>query len=315
MNHRRTLLALILFFVLLAASGSLGALAQTEPPRLPDAAAPVSDRDIPPGDEKSGAAQAPTGDAPVPDDVVYADDLIVQYSLCVGYDCVNNENFGFDTIRLKENNLRIHFEDTSNSASFPTTDWRLIANDSANGGASYFLIEDSTAGTQPFRVEAGAPTHLLYLDSSGRVGIGTNDPQSALHVMGVVTELSDRNAKENFSPVDGESVLARLLDLPLTIWNYKQDPDTVRHMGPTAQDFYAAFGLGASDTSLAALDVNGVTLAAVQELAAQLAEKDAELAAVQAQNADMQEQLNDLTARLAALEALLAAQPPAGGQD
>src|SRR6185369_2938107 len=52
-------------------------------------------------------------------DVVFADDVIVQGSECVGLDCVNNENFGFDTLRLKENNTRIHFDDTSVSAGFP----------------------------------------------------------------------------------------------------------------------------------------------------------------------------------------------------
>ena len=57
---------------------------------------------------------------PMPDQVI-PDDLIVQGSLCVGFDCVNNESFGFDTIRLKENNTRIKFEDTSVGASRPTT--------------------------------------------------------------------------------------------------------------------------------------------------------------------------------------------------
>jgi hypothetical protein len=71
-------------------------------------------------------------------DQVIPDDLIVQGSECVGLDCVNNENFGFDTIRLKENNLRIHFDDTSTQAGFPNRDWRLIANDSASGGANKF---------------------------------------------------------------------------------------------------------------------------------------------------------------------------------
>ena len=59
-------------------------------------------------------------------DFVIADDLIVQGSACVGLDCVNNEPFGFDTIKLKENNLRIKFEDTS-VAPFPTNDWQLTA--------------------------------------------------------------------------------------------------------------------------------------------------------------------------------------------
>ena len=67
-------------------------------------------------------------------DQVINDDLIVTFSECIGNDCVNGESFGFDTLRLKENNLRIKFQDTSNSASFPTNDWQLTANDSSNGG-------------------------------------------------------------------------------------------------------------------------------------------------------------------------------------
>src|SRR5205085_5224679 len=69
----------------------------------------------------------------MPDDVI-PDDLIVQGSACIGLDCVNNESFGFDTIRLKENNTRIKFDDTSTGAGFPNHDWQLTANDSANGG-------------------------------------------------------------------------------------------------------------------------------------------------------------------------------------
>ena len=82
-------------------------------------------------------------------------------SLCVGNDCVSAESFGFDTIRIKENNLRFHFQDTSTAASFPTTDWRLIANDSATGGASYLGIEDATAGNIVFRVAGGASANSL----------------------------------------------------------------------------------------------------------------------------------------------------------
>ncbi|HEX2123520.1 MAG TPA: hypothetical protein VHL59_17955, partial [Thermoanaerobaculia bacterium] len=81
-------------------------------------------------------------------DQVIPDDLIVQGSTCVGFDCVNNESFGFDTIRLKENNTRIKFEDTS-TGSFPTNDWQLTANDSASGGASKFSIEDITGAKVP----------------------------------------------------------------------------------------------------------------------------------------------------------------------
>ncbi len=110
-------------------------------------------------------------------DQVIADDLIVVGSECVGLDCVNNENFGFDTLRLKENNTRIKFEDTS-VGSFPSTDWELTANDSSSGGTNRFSITDVTGGKTPFTVVAGAPSNSLYVSSSGNVGIGTSTPGS-----------------------------------------------------------------------------------------------------------------------------------------
>src|SRR5882724_12920864 len=85
-----------------------------------------------------GASLAAAGSAKA--DTVIPDDLIVQGSACVGLDCVDGESFGFDTLRLKENNTRIKFDDTSTSAGFPNHDWQLTANDSASGGANKFSI-------------------------------------------------------------------------------------------------------------------------------------------------------------------------------
>ncbi|HBL29156.1 MAG TPA: hypothetical protein DD490_20180, partial [Acidobacteria bacterium] len=90
-------------------------------------------------------------------------------------------SFGFDTIRLKENNLRIKFEDTS-TGTFPTNDWQLTANDSASGGASKFSIEDITGAKVPFTVTAGASTNSIFVDSTGRVGFRTSTPVLDLHV-------------------------------------------------------------------------------------------------------------------------------------
>ena len=118
---------------------------------------------------------------PVFADVVHLDDVIIDGSECVGNDCVNGESFGFDTIRLKENNLRINFYDTSSISNYPTNDWRILINDSNDGGASYFSIEDSNEGTRPFTVEAGAPNNALYVDDYGRVGIGTAIPAVEIH--------------------------------------------------------------------------------------------------------------------------------------
>ena len=115
-------------------------------------------------------------------DVVTADDAIIQGSLCVGLDCVNNESFGFDTIRLKENNTRIKFDDTSTSSGFPNNDWQLTANDSASGGANKFSIEDITGSKVPFTITAGAPTNSIFVDSTGRLGLRTATPVLDVHI-------------------------------------------------------------------------------------------------------------------------------------
>ena len=117
-------------------------------------------------------------------DIIHADDVIINGgSLCVGMDCVNGESFGFDTLRLKENNLRIHFNDTSASASFPSNDWRITANDSSNGGANKFSIDDVDGGRTPFTIEAGAQANTLYVEADGDVGVKTSNPVVDIHVV------------------------------------------------------------------------------------------------------------------------------------
>ncbi len=111
------------------------------------------------------------------------DDLVVVGSVCVGLDCTNNESFDFDTLRIKENNTRIRFFDTSNSASFPGTDWELVANDSTNGGANKFGILDLDNNNEIFVVEAGAPANSLLVDDRGRVGFGTSTPLLDQHIL------------------------------------------------------------------------------------------------------------------------------------
>jgi hypothetical protein len=123
----------------------------------------------------------------VPDDVI-PDDLIVQGSACVGFDCVDGEVFGFDTIRVKENNTRIQFDDTSTSAGFPTNNWQIRANNSASGGASFLAFVDqgasgnSETGTILFEVDAGAPANSLKISSTGKIGLRTATPVLDVHM-------------------------------------------------------------------------------------------------------------------------------------
>jgi hypothetical protein len=123
------------------------------------------------------------GGGPAAADQVFTQNVDIQASLCVGVDCPSTLSPGFDTIILQENNLRIFFNDTSTSAGFPNNKWRLIANDSASGGANYFAIEDSTAGRQIFRVDAGARANSIYVGSNGLVGFGTSTPVLSLHAL------------------------------------------------------------------------------------------------------------------------------------
>ena len=116
-------------------------------------------------------------------DIVHSDDVIIESRLAVGSDAVDGEAFGFDVIRLKENNLRIHFDDTSSSSHFANNDWRIVINDTQNYGGNYFAVEDSTGSNLIFRVDAGAPSNSLRVSSAGWVGINNNgDPKALLHV-------------------------------------------------------------------------------------------------------------------------------------
>ncbi len=123
--------------------------------------------------------------APASADHCIFDDLIVDGSACIGFDCVcNSESFGFDTLRLKENNLRIDFTDTSNSASFPTTDWTIVANDSTNGGRNAFYVTADTGAQntgEKFTIEGDAQDNAIYA-TSNKVGLGLSNPVVELHI-------------------------------------------------------------------------------------------------------------------------------------
>ena len=93
-----------------------------------------------------------------------------------------------------------------------------------------------------------------------------------------VTETSSREAKRAFETVNGISVLEKVAALPISEWSYRADSPSVRHLGPMAEDFHAAFGLGKTDKGLTSVDTSGVALAAIQGLNQMLVEKDVRIA-------------------------------------
>ncbi len=123
--------------------------------------------------------------------------------------------------------------------------------------------------------------------------------------------ISDENLKENFIPVDGESFLNNIANMPLTTWNYKgQDAKTWRHYGPMAQDFYKAFGkdeLGeiGCDTLINQHDFLGVNLIAIQALEKRSATLNADNEKLKMKNEELENKVADLNTRLEKLEKLL----------
>lgn len=99
---------------------------------------------------------------------------------------------------------------------------------------------------------------------------------------------SDRDAKRDFRPVDEHQILERLANLEVTEWSYHEQPGT-RHVGPMAQDFHAAFGLGQSDRQIHSVDANGITIAAIQALTERVERLEAQNQVLTSQNRELLE--------------------------
>jgi trimeric autotransporter adhesin len=76
--------------------------------------------------------------------------------------------------------------------------------------------------------------------------------------------ISDRNLKDNITPLDGRDILRRLSVIPITQWNLKAQDPAIKHLGPMAQDFYAAFGLGENERYINSADADGIALVSIQ---------------------------------------------------
>jgi hypothetical protein len=173
----------------------------------------------------------------------------------------------------------------------------------------YNLIVDGESLVHPiFQVQNqgfgfdGDPVYfsLLELFASGNLTID-----------GSLTQNSDRAAKHDIAAVEPETVLARIAELPIAHWRYNDDPDTL-HMGPMAQDFHAAFGLGDDPTGINAIDADGVALSAIQGLLERVESQQQRIEALEEALAARE---GRLARRLARLETMLTGDSLSGAQD
>jgi uncharacterized small protein (DUF1192 family) len=152
----------------------------------------------------------------------------------------------------------------------------------AKGGNSItmrFTGNDGSQGPYAYKFMTGYPE-----DTSPNVYMISND--SAWR------SSCSRDLKENFTPVDGEWILGKIRDLPLTQWNYKTADPSVKYIGPVAEDFWDAFKLGGTDNKgISSIAIEGVNMAGVQALEKRTSEMKSEIELLKAEIASLKAQL------------------------
>jgi hypothetical protein len=159
----------------------------------------------------------------------FADDVSARDGVCAGFDCTDIESYGFASAKLKENNTRLKFEDTS-AAGFAGSDWQLSANDTFSGGANKFFVEDLTAVTVPLLIEGATPTNTLYLDSTGRVGIRTSTPARDLTIANPVS--TGIRMEQSASPFQAWDIVANNNNFYVRDVNHEQNPFIIKISAP-----------------------------------------------------------------------------------
>ncbi len=159
----------------------------------------------------------------------------------------------------------------------------------ANGNGS-FVFADRSSSTQLFATNENEfvvrAANGARFFSSGSANLGPVLLPNAQDW----SAASDVNLKRNFRELDNEDILARIARMPVTEWSYKEQDPSILHMGPTAQDFHAAFGLGQDPLRIGTLDADGVALAGVVAL-------EARTRALQTQVDVLRQQLEALTTK------------------
>jgi len=236
------------------------------------------------------------------------------FNTAVGSLALSSNTEGFDNAAVGADALRENttgelntavgsqalLDNTTGSQNTALGEAALGSNTTGSGNTALGFGADVNLGPFGFPIDnATAIGARARVDASNKIRLGDTNV-TVIEGQVSFTASSDANLKENFLAVDGEEVLEKIREFNLQSWNFKgHDPSQFRHYGPTAQEFYAAFGkddIGAigTDTTINSGDMDGILMTAIQALE----ERTADLEALSAKNEEQQRQIEQLKAQV-----------------
>lgn len=189
-------------------------------------------------------------------------------------------------LQVKGTNGTAYFQ-----SSTPNSFIKLENNNGSEGGTSVGYLKN-TSDKYAYIDVAGGSFGEMILDANGNMTI-----------LGTYSPSSDRNRKENITSINTQDILSKLSRIPISEWQFKQED--IRHIGPMAQDFYAAFGLGQGEITISTVDADGIIMAAVQALYQNDLAKETRIQNQQFEIADLKAENEALKERLSKIEAVL----------
>lgn len=168
----------------------------------------------------------------------------------------------------------------------PVSSW-----DFRTDGLGDFIFDESSSAGQEVKIRKNG-TVIMGPGGTNKFNLS---PTGNLTITGTLTEGSSRAIKEGFTVMEPSRVLAQVANLEVLGWSYKNQ--STRHIGPMAEDFYAAFELGPADNVVAPRDVAGVALLAVQGLHNEVQEKNSQIQQLQSQIDELRSVVEQLSSR------------------